>query len=330
MTSTSTKRKDCKRSVSPATPNAGTQHHALSTKHYSAMSLETRKCRSGFLAVRVHYSVDPEHWTPKRVATIRAAMPGWRWLKEYEIDFAARGGMKVYDAFDPLVHVCPRAVQPAECLKYKVIDHGRRNPAACLWWAETQHAGPRTVFFYREYYRPDATIAEHCEGIKRLEDKRETRLTLIDPATHRRQDNSLATIADEYARYGIATFPADNNLETGIETVTFALLAALARWSMANGRVHPFLADRAIAAEQLPALASKTAVYFHPSMVNTIREMTQLSWRDSASPDEPLCERIAPGDDHCADCVRYALRRPWTAIHSVNSHIHTERVGQRP
>jgi len=281
--------------------------------------LEIRKCKSGFTAVRVHYSIDPQLWPAERIANVKSAIPGWRWQKEYEIDFNARGGQKVYDCFDTIIHVTPPNINLDACPRYKVIDHGRRNPTACLWWAEDRKT--KTIYFYREYYRPDATIAEHCQAILNLETQNETRLTLIDPSTHKRMDTSSTTIADEYARYGIRTTPADNNLSAGIEEVTTCLLAALARWSIENHTTHHYFEQRSVNKQRLFTIADQRAVYFHPSMTNTIRELTQLSWDQSADEDtsKPLCERIVNIDDHAADCVRYAILRPRIRPHGIRT-----------
>lgn len=286
------------------------------------MPLELKQNTSGFLAVRLHYSIDPDLWPPDRIAAIRAAIPGWRWNKEYEIDFSARSGRKVYDAFDPLVHILPTApFDLSEALRYKAIDHGRRNPTACLWFAE--HKPSNTVYFYREYYRPDATIAEHCRNILAKETPNETRFTLIDPSTHRRLDNANTTIADEYARHGLHTIPADNNLAAGIETVTAALVASLARWSFEHTQPHTWFKDRLFATDTLTDLAKTQAVYFHPSMTNTIRELTNLSWDSTAddAPDKSLCEQITQVDDHAADAVRYALRRPYARTALIRTNL---------
>jgi len=274
------------------------------------MPIETRQCKSGFLACRVHYSIDPLMWSMQRIAAVRAALPGWKWRKEYEIDFAARGGRKVFDCFDPDVHVNGSYYDLAPFPKYRVIDHGRRNPTACLWWAEDKRN--RSVIFYREYYRADATIAEHCAAIRSMESQGETRQTLIDPSTHRRLDNAVTTIADEYSRHGVHTTAADNNLAAGLEAVTASLLSTLARVSLDNGRLHPSFEDRLIGRERLYVLAEERALVFHPSMTQTIRQMEQLSWDDDADADDgrPLCERIREHDDHCTDCVRYAMLRP--------------------
>jgi len=281
--------------------------------------LEAKQLKSGFAAVRLHYSVDPDIWPKERIGAIRAAIPGWRWMKEYEIDFSARGGQKVYDGFDPIVHVQPHVVELAECIKYRVIDHGRRNPTACLWWAE--HPKTKTLFFYREYYRPDATIAEHCRRIRELDPANETRLALIDPSTHRRLDNSTTSIADEYARYGVPTVPADNNLSTGVDEVTSALLAALARWSIQTNTLHAYLASRAIVGDQLAMLAERRAIYFHPVMTNTIRELQQLMWDEYSGAETAVCEQIRNVDEHCADCVRYAVMRQHVRPDNLRSHI---------
>ncbi len=281
--------------------------------------LEIRKCKSGFIAVRVHYSVDPQLWPAERIAAVRSAIPGWRWQKEYEIDFSARGGEKVYDCFDSIIHVSIPDIDIDALPRYKVIDHGRRNPTACLWWAEDRKA--KIVFFYREYYKPDATIAEHCRNILALEKSNETRMTLIDPSTHKRLDTSATTIADEYARYGIRTVPADNNLSAGIEEVTAGLLATLARWSLENHTIHSYFEQRLFNKQRLFSIAQQRAIYFHPSMTNTIRELTQLSWDQSTDNDanKPLCERISNIDDHAADCVRYAMLRPRIRMRGVRA-----------
>jgi len=274
------------------------------------MNLQLRKCKSGFIAARLHYSIDPDLWPSQRIEAVKAAIPGWRWRKEYEIDFSARAGQKVYDCFDPNVHVQMLDIDLEAHPRYRVIDHGRRNPTVCLWWTEDKTT--KTIYFYREYYRADATIAEHCRMIQQLEQPRETRLTLIDPSTHRRLDNSYSTIADEYAHHGIRTVPADNNLAAGIEGVTSALIAALARWSIDNHSLHHYFEQRLIPKQRLFALTQNRALYFHPSMTNTIRETEQLSWLDTADHDngKPLSERISTADDHCSDCLRYALLRP--------------------
>lgn len=245
-------------------------------------------------------------------------MPGWRWRKEYEIDFDARGGQKVYDCFDTNVHVRVLDTDLQGHPKYKVIDHGRRNPSVCLWWVEDKKS--KTIYFYREYYRADATIAEHCRMINQLEEENETRLALIDPSTHRRMDNSCSTIADEYAHHGVRTLPADNNLAAGLEAVTASLIAALARWSIENHSPHPFFQEHIIPKQRLFALAEERAIYFHPSMTNTIREIEQLSWLETADHDssKPLCERIGAAD-HCCDCLRYALLRPRIRIRNIQT-----------
>lgn len=270
-------------------------------------SLPTRALRTGFTAVRLHYSADPARWTPSRIAAIRSAMPGWRWRKEYEIDFAARGGQKVYDMFDPHIHVRPAGDISTRRHCYRVIDHGRRNPTCCLWWAETPR---RDLCFYREFYRPDATIADNCRAILAAESNEAIRATLIDPSTSRRLDNANTTIADEYARHGLATIPADNAMLPGIEAVSACLISALARHSIMHSRAHDYFAVRDIDLDALKPIAERRALYLDPSMTNTIRELTELAWDARTSTDSSnLAERPRDVDDHAADCVRYACMR---------------------
>ncbi len=281
------------------------------------MALQIRKCKSGFLAATLHYSADRRLWPPKRIAAAKAALSGWQWRKEYEIDFTARGGQKVFDCFDPAVHVTTQMPDPTECRCFRVIDHGRRNPSACLWWAEDNNSN---MYFYREYYRANATISEHCQMIRAL-NKEYITATLIDPSTHRRLDNSSATIADEYQRSGINTVPADNSMAAGIEAVTAALLAGLARWSIDKQNLHRHFENCGTDFNVAKQIAQNRAIYFHPSMTNTIRQMGQLAW-DHRADDDPyrsLSEQIIDVDDHCTDCVRYAVMRIHSSVSGIRS-----------
>lgn len=59
--------------------------------------ITAKPTRTGFISVRLHYSADPEHFTPDVIASEKARLPGWKWRKEYEIDANAQAGMPVFD-----------------------------------------------------------------------------------------------------------------------------------------------------------------------------------------------------------------------------------------
>lgn len=59
--------------------------------------LDVRKNKTGFVAVRLHYSADPEGWPPDAVEAKRNELPGWMFRKEFDIEFGAQSGQPVFE-----------------------------------------------------------------------------------------------------------------------------------------------------------------------------------------------------------------------------------------
>ena len=59
--------------------------------------ISARPTATGFVAVDLGYEADPIAFTPDVIASEKAALPGWRWRKEYERDFGAQAGMPVFE-----------------------------------------------------------------------------------------------------------------------------------------------------------------------------------------------------------------------------------------
>lgn len=69
----------------------------------------------------------------------------------------------VYDEVQPDVHfVEPFDVVEAGCTLYRAIDHGTKNPCACLWCAVDEKG---FAYLYREYYMTGRSIYENARGI---------------------------------------------------------------------------------------------------------------------------------------------------------------------
>ena len=120
----------------------------------------------GFLAIRLHYSADPEK-DAEWARAARLGMPHAGWQREMEIDFEARGGDLVYPMFDRNVHVRAMSVS-GDATRYRGMDHGMRSPTTCLWAAVSQPSDPwhtHDVYFYREYTRRGRTIQQNCLGV---------------------------------------------------------------------------------------------------------------------------------------------------------------------
>jgi len=65
--------------------------------------VSARPNSTGFVTVDLHYSADRVAFTPDVIEKHKLEMPGWRWRKEYELDFGAQAGVPVFDA-DAIAH----------------------------------------------------------------------------------------------------------------------------------------------------------------------------------------------------------------------------------
>ena len=84
----------------------------------------------------------------------------------------------VYEDWDPEMHLIPPFKIPNDATRMRVIDHGRRNPCACLWsfvprpgsitkLEDRQIEWPEEpiLILYREYYAKNRVIPEHAPAI---------------------------------------------------------------------------------------------------------------------------------------------------------------------
>jgi len=248
--------------------------------------LELTRNNNGFFVARVHYTAD-ENKDPARDGAewykkARKGMPEASWRKEYEIDWFARSGQLVYPIFSRHIHVIDPFEIPYTWTRYMAIDPGLRNPTAALWAAIDKEDN---VFIYDEYYVREKVIKEHCEAIKRKEKESDiVRITrLIDPSSTGRSMINKRTNREEYARYGIYCRPAINDLEVGINRVTFYLT---------------------------PDVGGHPSLYFFSTLKNTIKEISGYRWQqidnEAATRKDPP-EKPQKKCDHLMDCLRYIL-----------------------
>lgn len=94
------------------------------------------------------------------------------------------------------------------CTLHRFMDHGDTSPTCCLWMAVDRDAN---VFWYREYYLPNALISTHRENITALSDGERYELNQADPS-----------IFFRLQRLGSGQKPTESNTEHG------------GRWSVAD------------------------------------------------------------------------------------------------
>ncbi len=109
------------------------------------------------------------------------------------------------------------------CTLHRVMDHGESSATCCLWAAVDREAN---VFFYREYYLPNALISTHRANITALSEYERYDFNLADPSIFHKtiqkldrtsESHSRVSIADEYSDQRdyseppLYWSPADNN-----------------------------------------------------------------------------------------------------------------------
>ncbi|MHC4117019.1 MAG: phage terminase large subunit family protein [Planctomycetota bacterium] len=173
----------------------------------------------------------------------------------------------VYKTFNRKIHVIEPFEIPEGWTRYRVIDFGFNNPFACLWLARDPD---RRWYVYSEHYQARETLAYHAERIKQISGKERYRVTWSD---HDAQDRY------ELQNLGIPTMPAKKDIHLGIEAVQAAL------------KVQP---------------DGRPRLFVFRNCRNTAKEMSGYKWAEGTetrdAKDEPL-----KVDDHCPDCIRYAI-----------------------
>ena len=177
------------------------------------------------------------------------------------------------------VHVVTPIEIPPTWKRFRAYDYGHENPACCLWGA-LDHDG--RVWIYRELYYPKGhktDVDEQAEDMLRYSGKETYEYSIADPAifspTGMVGKRGEQTIAEVFARHGIAFYPASNRRIDG--------------W----GVVHQYLRH---------ATDNPPHVYFFSTCKDTIRTIPALV-HDKLKPEDVDTD----GEDHAADTLRYLL-----------------------
>lgn len=279
-----------------------------------AFKYPSRVLKCGALVQPIHWSDDPSH--DETWADAVSAMYGGRrsagWLREFEMQPEA-GGQPVWPMIDEDVHVQPRMAEQLQgpgWARYRIIDTGIRHPTCCAWVAISPR-GDRVV--YRQYYATGLTIAQNCEAILMATPRdEEIEGNVADPSIWSRNPVTGEGLNLVFEQNGLSLTKADNR-SVGYDTVTTALVATLARWSIFHDKVHPSFglsAEPAI----LEALASKPALMFLPEVTrgspNIFAQCRNLRWKEVQGDPYQHAEPQKPVDvnDEGADVVRYAMQ----------------------
>jgi len=173
----------------------------------------------------------------------------------------------VYKLFNQDVHVIKPFKIPAYWIRYRAIDFGFNNPFVCLWLARDND---RRWYVYAEHYQARESLEYHAERIKQISGTEKYRASWGD---HDAQERF------ELDKLGIPTLPAKKDLHLGIEVVQAALKI------QGDG---------------------KPRLFIFKNCKNTCSEMAGYRWAEGTESKDPKDEPLRV-NDHCPDCVRYAV-----------------------
>ncbi len=185
----------------------------------------------------------------------------------------------VFKEFDNDVHVIDPLPIPKDVKKFRTIDHGLRNPTACLFVYVNDK---NEIYVYDEYYETDMTIKENAEAIKVMSGGDKFLWTTIDPSTDNRNAKDRTSIRSDYAKYGILTRSLRTNKDQGIERIRSLM------------KIDPD--------------TRRPRLFIYRNCYNTIREIQRYRFKDTRSKEMlNKTEEPAKVNDHAMDALRYLI-----------------------
>lgn len=194
-----------------------------------------------FAAIRLHYSADP---TPEIVQKVEeakrkyialGALPAFR--KEYEIDYDALSGERIWPTLNRDLHELPSDwVVPDDWTRFRVIDPGYDHPCAINWFAVSE-AGWRgcvdkwgrplsVIVCYRELHLVGHRIDEIYDLMTQMSEDEYYNVTLIDPSSDIHKGNEAAgfSIYEKLVHLGVrGLVKANNAVDSGLDEVRMRL-----------------------------------------------------------------------------------------------------------
>lgn len=230
--------------------------------------------------------VFPEGRQDPEILEIEATTTKEWFLQEIAADFSAFVG-KIYDEFQPAVHVKQHQFNPA-WRNYMFFDWGFVNPLVCL---EVQIDPMDNVYIWREHYASYKRVEEHCHILRNREQPVGYH---VDLAFGDAADPEAAAQVSQYLVQCLAMDEAKANWREGVDLVKKFL--------------RTYDTGRQLDEFGTPELQPK--LFVDPSCTNVIREFNNYkapdnnksNLRESGSTSAAL-----KVDDHCMDALRYGL-----------------------
>jgi len=280
-----------------------------SRSQYDEHGLRIRKLSRGFCHVRIGFSADPlkdDDWA-RRHAMRYGGFQSAMWQMEQGINYKARGGQRIWPMLSDKFFNAVTDIKGWTL--FRIIDQGIRHPTVCLWVAVNAR-GDR--HFYREYYATDRSIAMNCRQILQLSEDERISGNYIDPATRKRNPQTLKMAITVYEENKLYCETADNSF-AGYDKVREGAISTLCRHAIRTGDMPDWLRKLEPTQDELTTLAAKPAITFDLRFTSrAFEECCNLRWRETqgdatqkAAPEKPMDK-----EDDGPDCVRYAVQSP--------------------
>lgn len=223
-----------------------------------------------------------------------------RWRREMEIDYGAQSGAYVFTAFSKGRNTCDPFRIPAGWRRYRLLDHGFRNPSVCLWIAVDPDAG---AWVYAEHYEAGQSVGYHARRIHEISADTdyhalgltESDLRIMLTVDWEPSRPFLKRCATLYRTLGDPSMGARISKET--KTI---------KHRYAENGIYVSAANRANAGiETLNAMFGENRLTVFNTCENTIREVSGLVWEEHQDPSKNLKEKEVDRDNHTTDCLRY-------------------------
>ena len=286
--------------------------------HLPGFSCRARRLSHGCLVQEVDYGDDPSHddrWVAEKSAPYGGV--GSVWWQQNMLRRLTRRGQPVWPMLRREIHVRLFAERgSAAWAVYRSLDHGMRHPECCAWLAVNTD-GDR--FFFRQYYRTDATVPANAAEILRLTPHdEEVQATVADPSIWQRDALTGELWADAYAKAGLPLSAADNS-RVGYDRMTSGFISAIARFAIWRRDLN--ILQEALAAPVMDQslamkLAQEPAIWFDPACAGENPSLYEqcLNFRWKPQVGDPAFKAPSADfvdvDDEGPDVVRYAVQTP--------------------
>lgn len=284
---------------------------------------------AGMAVLRLHYSADPERWSPRGLAILKGKYTSEaRWRREMEIEYEALEGELLYPVFSRARNVGPAfdVSDPERWTIWMGLDPHPRTAHAMVWEAFNKH-GDRAVCaelwpeFGTRYGPTDGirwTTRDYAEAIQMFESDSELKPSPFIWARGKRlrvfrrimDTYGAATNSDEgedyfetYNRLGIELTAEAEKMNRGNEKVRLFFEHAL--------KGHDNLAkagdsiSSALTARKDPhGKEAPPAMMVFEDCYETIDEFENVRFPEG-TPERPADERPITYQKHCLDCLHY-------------------------